>query len=238
LPSERSRSELFKQHYNQFQSSEANEMKTKMKAETKRKLSSLSAILVPVVLSWTVIAFPAINYAPGTYEIDTVHTRVSFTVPHFVISQVEGRFNDVKGSFTLGEPFSASNASVTVQIESIDTGVKQRDDDLRSKNFFEASQYPAMTFVAKSFQGTPESCKVAGALTIKDVTKDVTFDGKYTGVVTDPRGNQRVAVQLTGVINRRDFHINYDQRLDIGPAIGDEVTIRIFADGIMKKQAK
>jgi polyisoprenoid-binding protein YceI len=208
----------------------------RIKMKSRKQIFLLSsAVLIIVVLAWTSSAFAEMKYAPGKYEIDTVHTRVSFTVPHFVISKVEGRFNDVKGSFTLGEPFSASQASVTVQIESIDTGVKQRDDDLRSKNFFEVSKYPTMTFVAKSFRGTPDSCKVVGALTIKDVIKEVTFDGKYTGVVKDPWGNQRAAIQLTGVINRRDFHIDYSESVDIGPAIGDEVTIRIFADGIIKK---
>jgi polyisoprenoid-binding protein YceI len=211
--------------------------KVEMKS-TKQLFSLLSAVLITVMLVWTGNAFAGVNYAPGTYEIDPAHTRVSFIVPHFVISQVEGRFNDVKGEFTLGEPFSASKASVTVQIESIDTGVKMRDDDLRSKNFFEVEKYPIMTFVAKSFRGKPASCKVVGDLTIKDVTKEVTFKGKYTGVVKDPWGNRRVAIQLTGVVNRRDFHINYSEKVDIGPAIGDDVTIRIFADGIMKKTGK
>jgi polyisoprenoid-binding protein YceI len=163
---------------------------------------------------------------------------VSFIVPHFVISKVEGRFNDVKGSFTLGEQLSESKANVTVQIKSIDTGVKQRDDDLRSKNFFEADKYPTMTFVAKSFQGKPDSCKVVGDLTIKDVTKEVTFDGKYTGTVNDPWGNQRAAVQLTGKVNRRDFHINYNEKIDIGPAVGEEVKIRIISEATMKKKGK
>ena len=205
---------------------------------TKPMFLFLGAALITIVVAWTSGAFAEMKYAPGKYEIDPVHTRVSFIVPHFVISHVEGRFDDVKGDFTLGQPFSASKANVTVQIESIDTGVKQRDDDLRSKNFFEVSKYPTMTFVAKSFRGTPDSCKVVGALTIKDVTKDVTLDGKYTGVVQDPWGNQRAAIQLTGVINRRDFHINYSKLMDIGPEIGDEVTIRIFADGIMKNKSK
>jgi polyisoprenoid-binding protein YceI len=209
----------------------------KMKS-TKPMLLFLSAALIAITVAWTGGAFAEMKYAPGKYEIDPVHTRVSFIVPHFVISHVEGRFDDVKGDFTLGEPFSASKANVTVQIESIDTGVKQRDDDLRSKNFFEVSKYPTMIFVAKSFRGTPDSCKVVGALTIKDVTKEVTLDGKYTGVVQDPWGNQRTAIQLTGVINRRDFHINYNKLMDIGPEIGDEVTILIFADGIMKNKSK
>ncbi len=210
---------------------------TKIKMEsTKPLFLFISAALITVVVAWTSSAFAEMKYAPGKYEIDPVHTRVSFIVPHFVISLVEGRFDDVKGDFTLGEPFSASQANVTVQIESIDTGVKLRDDDLRSKNFFEVSKYPTMTFVAKSFRGTPYSCKVVGALTIKDVTKEVIFDGKYTGAVNDPWGNQRAAIQLMGVINRRDFHINYSKSMDIGPEIGDEVTIRIYADGIIKKK--
>jgi polyisoprenoid-binding protein YceI len=210
---------------------------TKIKS-TKQILPFLSAAVIAIVVAWTCGALAEIQYAPGRYEIDPVHTRVSFIVPHFVISVVEGRFDDVKGDFTLGEPFSASKANITVQIESIDTGVKKRDDDLRSKNFFEVSKYPTMTFVAKSFRGTSDSCKIVGDLTIKDVTKEVTFDGKYTGVVNDPWGNQRVAVQLTGVIDRRDFHIDYSEPMYIGPGIGYEVTIHIFADGIMKLKGK
>lgn len=205
---------------------------------TKAISTLLNAVLITVILAWTSSAFAGAKYVPGTYEIDPAHTRVSFVVPHFVISHVEGRFNDVKGSFTLGEPFSASKASVTVQIESIDTGVKMRDDDLRSKNFFEVEKYPTMTFVAKSFKGKPNSCKVVGDLTIKDVTKEVTFDGKYTGTVNDPWGNQRAAVQLTGEVNRRDFHINYNEQIEIGPGVGDKVTIRIFSEGIMKKKGE
>jgi len=211
--------------------------KIAMKSTKRIPVYVIAAMLV-IVLAWTIGAFAAIKYVPGKYEIDNAHSRVSFTIPHFVISLVEGRFDDVKGDFTLGEPFSASQANVTVQMTSVDTGIKERDDDLRSKNFFEVSKYPVMTFVAKSFRGTPDSCKVIGALTIKDVTKEVTFDGKYTGMMIDPWGNQRVAIQLTGVVNRRDFHVDYSEPLDIGPGIGDDVTIRIFADGIIKKKGK
>jgi polyisoprenoid-binding protein YceI len=205
---------------------------------TKTTFPLVCAALITIVIAWTNVASAGVKYAPGKYEIDTVHTRVSFTVPHFVITLVEGRFNNVKGDFTLGAPFSTSKANVTVQIESIDTGVTMRDDDLRSNNFFAAATYPTMTFVAKSFKGTPDACKVVGDLTIKDVTKEVTLDGKYKGMVTDPWGNQRAAIQLTGVINRKDFHLNYNKRMEIGPEIGDEVTIRIFADGIIQKKGK
>ena len=188
------------------------------------------------VLFTSLTIHAATNYVVGKYNIDPMHTRVSFTVPHFVVSEVEGRFNDVSGDFSLAEPFEKSSANVTVAIKSVDTGVKKRDDDLRSKNFFEVSKYPTMKFAAKSFSGTPESFKVTGALTIKDVTKDVTFDGKYLGSLKDPWGNQRAAVKLTGKLNRRDFHINYEEQTSIGPGIGDEVTINIQSDGLLMKK--
>lgn len=177
-----------------------------------------------------------VKYVKGKYQIDPVHTRVSFIIPHFVISQVEGRFNDVNGEFTIAESFTASKANVTIDVKSVDTGVQQRDDDLRSKNFFEVAKYPMMKFETKSVTGTPEAFKVVGALTIKDVTKDVTLDGKLGGSLKDPWGNERSALSLTGVVNRRDFHINYSEMSELGPGIGDQVAIRIYVDGIIPKK--
>jgi len=188
--------------------------------------------------TFSVQVFAATEYLKGKYGIDSDHTRVSFIIPHFVVSEVEGRFNDVKGEFTLAEPFSESKASVTVPIKSIDTGVKKRDDHLRSKDFFEVAKYPTMKFVAKSFSGSPEAFRVVGALTIKDVTKDVTLDGKYTGSVKDSWGEQRAALQFTGLINRKDFHIMYDDKVDIGPAVGEEVKMRIWTEGVKQKEPK
>lgn len=200
------------------------------------KWKKIGILLLLSILLNTATTFAAVKYVQGTYQIDPVHTRVSFTIPHFVISQVEGRFNDVKGDFTIAEPFASSKANVVVAMKSIDTGVQKRDDDLRSKNFFEVSKYPNMTFVTKSVTGTPESFKVTGALTIKDVTKEVTFDGKLGGSLKDPWGNERSALQLSGMVNRRDFHIDYNEKTELGPGIGDEVTIHISADGIIPKK--
>ena len=102
-------------------------------------------------LLFSLQAFSAVKYMPGDYKVDPDHTRVSFTIKHLVISEVEGRFNDVNGTFTLADKFTKSTAEATVAIESIDTGVKKRDDDLRSKNFFEAEKYPTMTLKSKKF---------------------------------------------------------------------------------------
>lgn len=195
------------------------------------------ALLMCGFLSHSFAASEGKDYRPGKYKIDPPHTRVSFVIGHFAVSEVEGRFNDVQGEFTLGPKIEESSATVTVPIASIDTGVKRRDDDLRSPNFFDARKYPTMKFVAKKFSGTPEKFTVTADLTIKDVTKEVTLDGKYTGNVIDPYKNQRVALQFTGQIHRKDFHINYDNQVAIGPAVGEEVRIRIWTEGIATPDA-
>src|SRR5690606_2534329 len=139
--------------------------------------------VVLLILAFNV--FAQTKYLPGKYNVDPAHSRVSFVVGHFVISEVEGRFKDVKGEFTLTEPFTKSSVTATVPIKSIDTAVKKRDEHLLSKDFFEVAKYPTMKLVGKSLTGTPESFKLIAALTIKGVTKDVEFQGVYTGAVTD-----------------------------------------------------
>lgn len=195
-----------------------------------------SLILASLALSS--LAQAATTYLPGNYSVDPAHTRASFIVPHFVVSEVEGRFNDIKGEFTLAEKFTDSKVTATIPVKSIDTAVKQRDDHLRSKDFFEVAKYPEMKLITKSISGTPESFKMVAALTIKDVTKDVTFDGRYTGSVKDSWGKQRVALQATAKINRKDFNINYDDKIDIGPAVGEEITIRLWTEGVKAEGSK
>lgn len=142
--------------------------------------------LTPLVLFIPLNLMAATDFVKGTYAVDPAHTRVSFVIPHFVVSEVEGRFNDVKGEFTLTEPFTNLKVTATIPVKSIDTGVTKRDDHLRSKDFFEVEKFPEMKLVSKSITGTAEAFKMVAALTIKGVTKDVTFDGKYTGSVKDP----------------------------------------------------
>lgn len=83
-------------------------------------------------------------YQPGKYSVDPAHTRASFIVPDFVISEVEDRFNDIKGEFTLAEPSTDSKVAATIPVKSIDTAVNQRDDHLRSKDFYDVAKYPEM----------------------------------------------------------------------------------------------
>lgn len=198
----------------------------------KSLFQGLVLVVTTVFFAFHINAFAATDYAAGNYKVDPDHTRVSFVVSHLMISEVEGRFNDVKGEFTLAEPFTNSKVTAVIPIKSIDTGVRKRDSDLRDKDFFDANKYPEMKLVSKSITGTPESFKLVAALTIKDVTKDVTFDGKYTGHVKDPWGKQRVALQMTGAVNRKDFHLTYNTQFDAGAAVGDEVKIRLWTEGV------
>ncbi|MCC7210231.1 MAG: YceI family protein [Candidatus Brocadia sp.] len=198
----------------------------------------LRILTVFFTLTLFVNVFAATDYLKGKYNVDPVHSRISFIVPHFVVSEVEGRFNDVKGEFTLAEPFTESRVIATIPVKSIDTGSKERDDHLLAKDFFEATKYPEMKLVSKSINGTPESFKMIAALTIKGVTKDVILDCKYTGSVKDPWGQQRAALKATAKVNRRDFNINYNDRIGIGPAVGDEVKIRLWTEGIKAEDSQ
>lgn len=193
--------------------------------------------LIALFLFYSIQISAAVNYLPGDYEVDPMHTRVQFTVPHFVISTVEGRFNDVKGKLTLAPKFTDSSVEATVDINSIDTAVKKRDEDLKGEPFFDVAKYPTMTFKSKKFLGKPEAFTVVAAITIKDVTKDVTFKGAYTGSLKDPWGNDRVALNMSGKVNRKDFHLTYNEKVAIGASVGDVVTIKIIGEGIKKSAA-
>lgn len=193
--------------------------------------TKLSLMLTFLLVSLSAFAIMP-NYAPGQYKIDPDHTRVDFVINHFVISEVEGRFNNVKGNFILAKKFTLSKVEAEIAVASIDTNAPKRDEHLRSSDFFDASVYPTMTLRGKHFTGKPASFTLVADLTIKDVTKEVTFKGKYTGSIKDPQGNQRVALHMSAKINRKDFHINYNEKIDIGPAVGEEVTIMVRTEGI------
>lgn len=196
---------------------------------------SLAAIFVVALFS---VSTQAADYVAGKYSVDNAHTRASFVVPHFVISEVEGRFNQVQGEFTLAAKFNDTKLTATIPIASIDTGVKQRDDHLKSADFFEVEKYPEMKLVSKKITGNAKNFKMVADLTIKDVTKEITFDGKYTGSVKDPQGKQRAAFQATATINRKDFNINYDDKISLGSAVGDKVQIRLWTEGILEEEKK
>lgn len=174
----------------------------------------------------------AADYKPGIYKIDPAHSRADFVVKHLVVSEVTGRFNDISGTIVMDEKFSKSSVSASIETKSIDTAVKQRDEHLRSPDFFDVAKYPLMTFKSKSILGTQKMFRVTGDLTIKGVTKEVSFISKYTGFVKDAQGKERVALQGSVKINRQDFGIKYNEMIELGSAVGNEVEITLRLEGI------
>lgn len=161
----------------------------------------------------------------GLYQIDPLHSRVGFEIPHLVISSVEGFFKTFSGSVEAGAKVQDLKIQGEVDIASIDTGVEKRDEHLKSPDFFDAAKYPKMTFKSSKVSGTPEDLKVSGDLTIHGVTKPVTFSGKYQGAVKDGYGNLKLAFHGKTQINRKDFGLTWGKMVEAGPAVGDEVTI-------------
>lgn len=174
----------------------------------------------------------------GKYNIDPAHSRVGFEIDHFVISSVQGRFNDVKGTLDITRDLKKCNLNVTIPVASLDTAVAKRDEHLKSADFFEAKKHPNMTFKSKKCSGSLEDLKVTGDLTIKGVTKEVVMDVEYEGSVKDSWGNQRAAFKADFDINRKDFNINYDDKIDVGPVVGNKVEVEIITELIQEKPKK
>jgi polyisoprenoid-binding protein YceI len=177
------------------------------------------------ILSLT-FAANAATYQAGTYQLDAAHSKIGFEVPHLVISTVEGKFNNAEGTLTLDDKFEKSKVKASAEIASVDTGNEKRDTHLKSPDFFDAAKYPKMEFESTAVSGTPDAFKLTGNLTIKGVTKKVTFDGKLLGAVpNDGFGNQKVAFTAKTKVSRKEYGLKWNNMFESGPVVGDEVTI-------------
>ncbi len=164
------------------------------------------------------------------WRIDPAHTRAEFAVKHLMITTVRGHFADVDGTVheDATDP-SRSSIEVSIKVASIDTGVEQRDAHLRSPDFFDAEQFPSLTFRSTNVAPAGENkLKVTGDLTIKGVTKPVVLDVTEEGRRSDPWGGNRSGFSATTKIDRRDFGLDYNQALETGGwVVGHEVKINL-----------
>lgn len=169
------------------------------------------------------------------WEIDVAHSSVGFSVRHMVVTKTHGKFNEFTGYIDFdGENIEKGSVEITAQIASIDTDNKKRDDHLRSPEFFDAEKFPTMTFKSKKvIKGSGSEFKLEGDLTIKDVTKEVTFDCEFNGVINDPMGNTRAGFSAVVKINRQDFNVKWSKSLDAGGlVVGDEVKISLEIEAV------
>ncbi len=187
-----------------------------------------TALLTLAVVTQTQAATPI---AAGKYNLDPMHSKVGFEVAHLVISSVEGKFKNFSGVLTVDDKFEKSKVEAEIDISSVDTSVKDRDDHLKSPDFFDAAKYPKMTFKSTSISGTPESFKLTGDLTLKGKTQKVTFTGSYKGSAVDGYGNTKAAFNASAKISRKEFGLTWNKLVEVGPVVGDEITIDLKLQG-------
>ena len=163
------------------------------------------------------------------WAIDPTHSEVQFKVKHLVISTVTGTFNSFEGFLdTDGEDFNGADASFSLDVSSIDTNVEDRDAHLKSEDFFSAEKYPNITFNGKLNKVSDEEYKLNGELTIRDVTKEVSFDATYGGSMVDGYGQHKAGFEVSGKINRKEFGLNWSMVTEAGGVVvGDDVKIEL-----------
>jgi polyisoprenoid-binding protein YceI len=174
----------------------------------------------------------SVAYAADTYNIDPAHTSIGFSVRHLGLNNVKGQFKEFAGAIVLDEGKMAE-ASGTIQVKSVDTGVQKRDDHLRTADFFDAAKYPTITFKTKRIEVTGGQSVMIADFTMRGVTKELRLPAKLAGPAKDPWGNLRIGLEAKTKLNRKDYGINYHQVLETGAlAVGEEVELEINAEAI------
>jgi len=162
------------------------------------------------------------------WVIDPTHSEISFKVKHLVISTVTGYFREFSGGIEQeGDDFSGAKAHFTAKIDSIDTNQKDRDNHLKSDDFFNAEQYPELKFESTAFEKiSDDKYRVTGDLTIRDVTRPVELEAEFLGEATDPYGNDKAGFEIRGKINRKEFGLKWSAVTEAGKVVvSDEVRL-------------
>lgn len=165
----------------------------------------------------------------GTWNIDATHSTIGFVVRHGGISKARGKFDVISGSATVGDSFESLSVTATADPKTINTGNDQRDEHLKSGDFFKADEHPEIVFTSTSvedFDGSEFTLK--GEITLLGVTKEVVFDAEFLGAGEDPYGNQVAGVSATAKINRKDFGMSFDATMPGGDLlVSNNVTLEI-----------
>lgn len=169
------------------------------------------------------------NIPAGTWTLDPTHSEISFSVRHLAISKVKGTFERFDASLTTAADHTASAVSATIEVASINTNQKDRDGHLQTGDFFLTSEHPTMTFTSRSIEeGKGEHFLVHGDLTLRGVTKPVTLDAEFGGLVVDGYGQTKLGFSATTKIDRTAFGVNWNAALEAGGfTLGNDVTVSL-----------
>jgi polyisoprenoid-binding protein YceI len=177
------------------------------------------------------------GYVAGTWAIDPVHSEVSFTVRHMMVSKVRGRFDKFEGTIVTAEDPLASSVTAAVDLSTINTGQEQRDAHIRSADFFEVEKYPEMTFVSTAVKTAEEGFVLEGDLTLKGITRAVAFNLEVNGIGPDAYGGTRIGFSAETQIGRSDFGVNFNGPIPGVPggvAVSENVTINLEIEGVLQ----
>ena len=187
-------------------------------------------VAIAIVATWNLSA-------QSTWVFDQAHTSVGFSVDHLVISETTGQFSSFEGTVnSSSDDFSGADVQFTIDVASIDTDNERRDGHLKSDDFFNAEDYPKMTFKSSSFKKVEGSTyKLIGDLTIRDVTKPIELTVVFKG--TAKMGDtQKAGFKITGALNRFDYNLKWSKTTEAGGlVVGDEVRLTINVE--LNKQA-
>lgn len=172
----------------------------------------------------------SVGLTQGTWTLDPVHSEAGFVVRHAGISKVRGRFNTVTATLELGENLEDAKVTANIVADSFTSGNADRDAHVRSADFFEVETHPELTFVSTSVSGDGEDFEMTGDLTMRGVTKEVTFKGEFSGVAVDAFGATRAGFDAKTVISRKEFGMTWNAALEAGGVmVSDKVTINLEA---------
>jgi polyisoprenoid-binding protein YceI len=167
-----------------------------------------------------------------TWQLDPTHSSASFGVKHMMVANVRGKFDTFDIEAQIDEQdLSKSQATVTLDVASIDTGLADRDVHIKGADFFDAEQYPELVFTTKRIEPKGEDVTIVGDLTIKGVTKEVRLAGEVSGPVEDPWGKRRIGISAEGKIDRRDWGLEWNVPLGgTGVLVGNQVKLSFDAE--------
>lgn len=172
------------------------------------------------------------------WNLDTTHAEVEFAVKHLMISTVKGRFKTFTGVGETAVDGTLKSVEMSIDTASIDTNAQQRDDHLRSADFFDVASHPKITFTSKQVTQQGSDVTIAGDLTIRGTSRPVTLTGAYTAPTKDPWGNPRAALAVSAKINRKDWGLGWNMALEAGGVVvGEEVKLSIEAEAVAAAEA-
>jgi len=178
------------------------------------------------------------GYVAGTWKIDPVHSEVSFLARHMMVSKVRGRFEKYDVELVTAEDPLQSTVKATIDLNSIDTKQEQRDNHIRSADFFEVDTHPQLTYRSTGIRPDGDDFILDGELTIKGVTKPVSLKLEVNGFAADPYGGYRSGFTATGEINRSDFNVNFGLAEGGGLVVADKVQIALDIEAILNQPEK